>query len=203
MKLPDNDMLFALLTILLLFALITSIPLALENASGTQATPTGSIKSVEIIRNRTVAVTLGVFSVDVEYTECQITITDPLSWTFKGIPEDLGWENDSYTFSSSLPSIYVNISDGDGNRMISEGDSIIIDAMSEHLVKGNWSVALIDIISGGTMDEISFEIIHDYPDPYEAPAPDPFPYGILIFILWTIFILAFIYTVIRTDKRKR
>jgi hypothetical protein len=206
MKSIDSEWIaiFSMIVIFILFA-VTSVPFISEITVATPPTPTGCFKKIELIDNKTILLDIGQFSVNPDYEECQISITDPLSWTFKETPLDSGWNDDNYSFISSFPDIYVNISDSDGDRKLSDGDVISIDAMGDYLAKGNWTVALNDLISGGwPMVETAIEVIHDYPDPYDAPITpeDTLPFGPLIFALAIIVMILFVYTVISTEKKK-
>jgi hypothetical protein len=172
-------------TILIIAMLIASVfistTLISRSTLGNYLTPTGSFTNTEILDNKTVILTLGVFTPYTRYQDCQIVVRDPLSWTARWNPENKSadWVNNVCIMRDAFPGVNISINDPDGNRRLSPGDLLSIDAGNGYLADGNWSVSLIYWITGGTCAEKTFQIVNDYSDPYPRYIP-PFPFDLVI-----------------------
>ncbi|MCJ7759663.1 hypothetical protein MUP59_00770 [Candidatus Bathyarchaeota archaeon] len=174
-----------LIIAMLIACVFASTTLISRNTSGNPQTPVGSFTNMEILDNRTVTLTLGVFVPYTRYVDCQIVVRDPLSWTSKWNPENKSadWIDNICTMRDAFPGVNISISDPDGNRRLTPGDLLSIDAGNGYLAKGNWSVSLLYMATGGTtIIEKTFQIVNDYPDPYPRYIP-PFPFDLVIGIM--------------------
>lgn len=144
-------------------------------------TPVGSFTNTEILDNKTVILTLGVFVPYTEYKYCQIMVRDPLSRTARWNPENKSadWTNNVCTVRDAFPGVNMSINDSDGNRILSPGDLLSIDAGNGYLANGNWSVSLLYLVTGYTIVEKTFQIVNYYPDPYPRYIP-PFPFDLVV-----------------------
>lgn len=173
-------------TILIIAMLIASVfistTLISRNTLGNPQTPTGSFTNMEILDNNTVTLTFGVFTPYTKYQDCQIVVRDPLSWIARWNPdyESTDWVNNVCAMRDAFPGVNISISDPDGNRRLSPGDLLSIDAGNGYLANGNWSVSLLYMATGGTtIIEKTFQIINDYPDPYPRYIR-PFPFDLVV-----------------------
>jgi len=166
-----------LIIAMLIASVSTSATLVSRNAFGSPPLPAGLFTSTKILDNKTVILTLCTFVPDTRYEDCQIVVRDPLSWTARWNPEyeNTDWVNNVCTMRDAFPGVNISISDPDGDRRLTHGDFLSIDAGNGFLAKGNWSVSLLYVITGGTtIAETTFQIVNDYPDPYPRHTPPPF-----------------------------
>ncbi len=171
-----------LIIAMLMASVFISTTLISRNTLGTPATPTGSFTSTKILDNKTVILTLGVFVPYTRYEDCQIVVRDPLSWTARWNPENKSedWVDNVCTMRDAFPGVDINVNDSDGNRRLTPGDLLSMDAGNGYLTKGNWSVSLLYVATGGTtIIEKTFQIVNDYPDPYPRYIP-PFPFDLFV-----------------------
>ena len=191
-----------LIIAMLIACVFASTTLISRNTSGNPQTPVGSFTNMEILDNRRVTLTLGVFVPYTRYQDCQIVVRDPLCWTARWNPEyeSTDWVDNVCTMRDAFPGVNISINDPDGNRRLTPGDLLSIDAGSGYLAKGNWSVSLLYMATGGTtIIEKTFQIVNDYPDPYPRYIPS-FPLDLAV---GTMIVVAALITVSLILYRRR